>query len=493
MRVSLLYKDHAMDWRKKKSGTHCYDDLKFEVLLETMSRGSKEVYGWCSRVMEESLQSEEEILYRQAVMKDCIRNAKVVKQLYEIADSAVKEIVWNRSYVLINDEPSVVIDNAIQRLGHFLQKYTKIRKQLNLSSNEFSSEGFLGMIQGYRETITKEFVEKVDSCIRYFEKMEQVEVNVSTGVAFRATGYQLCKKERLSLSRFSASKDAQRLSVNPSNTELISQLLELKQRGLEETADILACAADEMKDYFLELQKELAFYCGGIQLYQELSRFGCPISFPKVCTTNENQLNFQELYDVGLALSQQKKVVGNTLNLNGCRLILITGANQGGKSTFLRSIGIAQMMFQAGLFVGASYYESSLYQGLYTHFRKDEDMKMNRGKLSDELKRFNDISKEIRNGAVLMCNESFSSTNEKEGSEIAIPILNAFADSGIRVFMVTHFYTLPKYYEEQFKDGGGMILQAERKEDATRSYRMVQKPLEENSYALDLYQQLFEE
>jgi DNA mismatch repair ATPase MutS len=49
----------------------------------------------------------------------------------------------------------------------------------------------------------------------------------------------------------------------------------------------------------------------------------------------------------------ERTVVGNTVDLDGKSLVIVTGANQGGKSTFLRSVGLAQLMMQAGMYVGA--------------------------------------------------------------------------------------------------------------------------------------------
>ena len=98
---------------------------------------------------------------------------------------------------------------------------------------------------------------------------------------------------------------------------------------------------------------------------------------------------------------------------------MITGANQGGKSTFLRSVGVAQLMTQCGMFVGAQSLRVNVCDGVFTHYKREEDETMESGKLDEELARMSEIADHIGAGSVLLCNESFAATNEREGSQIA--------------------------------------------------------------------------
>ena len=121
---------------------------------------------------------------------------------------------------------------------------------------------------------------------------------------------------------------------------------------------------------------------------------------------------------------------------------MITGANQGGKSTFLRSVGLAQLMMQAGMFVAAGSFTATTCTGLFTHYKREEDATMEKGKLEEELARMSGIADQITAGGLLLCNESFASTNEREGSEIARQIIRALTEAGIRIAFVTHLYDL---------------------------------------------------
>jgi DNA mismatch repair ATPase MutS len=125
------------------------------------------------------------------------------------------------------------------------------------------------------------------------------------------------------------------------------------------------------------------------------------------------------LYDPCLSLRLGNRVVGNDIDANGKHLVMITGANQGGKSTLLRSVGLAQLMMQAGMFAPARSFTADICHGLFTHFKREEDDTMTSGKLDEELARMSDIAEQITPHSQLLCNESFASTNEREGSEIA--------------------------------------------------------------------------
>ena len=82
-----------------------------------------------------------------------------------------------------------------------------------------------------------------------------------------------------------------------------------------------------------------------------------------------------------MCMEQRVNAVGNTCRMDHKMLLIVTGANQGGKSTFLRSIGIAQIMMQCGLMVAANSYESGIFPHFFTHFTRREDSEMNSGRL----------------------------------------------------------------------------------------------------------------
>jgi len=197
------------------------------------------------------------------------------------------------------------------------------------------------------------------------------------------------------------------------------------------------------------------------------------------------------LYDVCLALTMKRRAVGNDVNANNKGLVVITGANQGGKSTFLRSIGLAQLMMQCGMFVPAESFCSSVCDGLFTHYKREEDTTMKSGKLDEELSRMNDIVEKITPNSLVLFNESFAATNAREGSEIARQIVSALLEKRIKVFFVTHLYEFAHGFSDK-KMENTIFLRAERRTDGKRTFRLTEGEPLQTSYGEDLYNRIFE-
>jgi DNA mismatch repair ATPase MutS len=169
---------------------------------------------------------------------------------------------------------------------------------------------------------------------------------------------------------------------------------------------------------------------------------------------------------------------------------MITGANQGGKSTFLRSIGLAQLMMQCGMFVPAESFRANVCDGIFTHYKREEDVSMISGKLDEELGRMSSIVDNLTPGSMVLFNESFASTNEREGSEIARQIVRALLESGIKVFYVTHLFDLAQRFYFAKMDTA-LFLRAERLADGQRTFRIVEGEPLPTSYGEDLYRRIF--
>lgn len=494
MDVRLLYKNQPMSWGyvkyKEKANTYI-DDFKVQVLLDTMSVGDELIYNCTKEVFLTPLLNEEQITYRQEILKDCLNNQQKIKTLYDIAASAIDDIAENKKLTLISDYSTEVLTNAIDKLRNYMAKFALLKEQTSHDIEEFHSEGFIDLFSRINNELGPDSMKEIDEILKACTS-KKVRINATLGTSLRAADCTISKNTLFTNKKFgflSDNDNTLKVNVGSSDTKNVGYLLELKQRGLENIANILATVVDNMQEFFLNLRRELSFYYGCINLYQELNKLNCKLCFPKVYPSPEKVLHFSNLYDVGLAISLKKNVVSNSLDLDQCDLIIITGANGGGKSTFIRSIGLSQIMTQSGLFVGADTFETSICDNIYTHFRKNEDAQMNSGKLDDELRRLSNMIEIMNRDSMLICNESFSSTNEKEGTEIALPIIKGLTENGIRLFFVTHFYSLVNYFYE--KHTKVAILQAQRNEDGSRSYKLVQGEPNKSSFANDIYEQLF--
>jgi len=141
--------------------------------------------------------------------------------------------------------------------------------------------------------------------------------------------------------------------------------------------------------------------------------------------------------------------------------------------------------------VAAKRFSASVCAGVFTHYKRKEDVTIKSGKLDEELSRMSEIVDNIKPGCILLCNESFASTNEREGSEIARQITNAFLESGVKVFFVTHLFELAKgFYNKKMESI--LFLRAERQIDGQRTFRLNEGEPMPTSYGKDLFKQIFE-
>jgi DNA mismatch repair ATPase MutS len=178
------------------------------------------------------------------------------------------------------------------------------------------------------------------------------------------------------------------------------------------------------------------------------------------------------LYDVSARLHLRDRVVGNTVDADGKSLVLITGANQGGKSTFLRSVGLAQLMMQAGMFVAADRLPRT--SALFTHYKREEDATMELGKLDEELARMSAAADAIR---------------PDEGSEIARQVVSVLIESRVKVFFVTHLFDFADSVHRQAR-GDVRFLRAERESDGRRTFRLVEGEPLPTSFGEDSYRRI---
>ncbi len=278
--------------------------------------------------------------------------------------------------------------------------------------------------------------------------------------------------------------------LDPRDERGAEALCNLRDRGMNLVANALAQSADHIQSFFNMLRVELGFYVGCLNLSERLKAMGKPTCFPVPVPIAEPSHLFTGLYDVCLALTNGGKVVGNDIHADKKALVIITGANQGGKSTFLRSIGLAQLMMQAGMFVPADSFTANLCSAVFTHYKREEDTHMESGKFDEELSRMSLIADHVMPDALLLFNESFAATNEREGSEIARQIVTALLEGRNKVFFVTHLYSFADSFYEQARDNT-LFLRAERQDDGTRTFKLVEAEPLETSFGEDLYNRIF--
>ena len=502
MRVWLLYPDREFDLKNSYAKKEdLIKDLNFHIVYKMMSKEDDYFYQVANKVMMKPLLTKRDIEYRHGMMKDSLKCGDEFMQIYDIARVAVKSVnEYNDAYERRKGDLGAA--SMVTELLNFMDFLVKQLSKLSFFIDEyrpnFSSEAMLSFCDRFKEEYSDERMEKI------LAELNNLDFWTAGGkLTISGTCGQGMKLDNLIVNdvvRRRRRKAAKTMSV----VEKVNLMFKQNAFALEEDEDrheakelekiaiahILRVYDDfikELEQFFEQLKLQMAFYAACANFYKRLDEIGLPMCFPEVA--EEGNGTYIGLYELTYAIYIQKKPVVNGLRMGDKRLLFVTGANQGGKSTFLRSIGVAQVLFQCGMLVPAETYIGRLYENIFTHFTRREDSSMNSGRLEEELKRMNGIINEVSPNSLLLLNESFASTTEKEGAIIMSGIVKALAELGCSVLIVTHLYEFTRSVFAQELDYT-LFLSAERKNNGVRTYRMVPREPGHTSYGLDLYEDM---
>ncbi len=494
MKAFLMYPDRDFDPAAELpvNEEDLAADLELGTLLDAMADGDKFLHAVARRGIHSGLASPAEITYRQHVLADCVAQPGAIRDLYDLA---VETINAERQVFgfLFRESPDTILRRSRQLMGLYVKSLRRLADLAARHAPGFRSEGFTRFFAMLASELTDDYFAEMEAHLSDLDFRRGTLISARLGKGNKGAGYVLRRhpssrgwRDRLpARNRVSYS-----FTIAERDESGMRSLSELTSRGVNDTANSLAQSADHIKSFYQLLRAELGFYLGCLNLRGQLAARGQPVCYPVPAAPRADRLSARGLYDASLALTLDGTVTGNDVDGDGRQLIMITGANQGGKSTFLRAVGQAQLMLQAGMFVPAESLAGSVCSGIFTHFKREEDATMEKGKLDEELDRMSAITAEIAPAGLLLCNESFASTNEREGSEIARQIIRALTEAGIRIVFVTHLYDLAGYCYSSNK-GTALFLRAERQPDGHRTFKLPEGEPLATSYGQDLYRQVF--
>jgi hypothetical protein len=508
MKAFLMYRDRDFDLEQKPpwNAEALAQDLELMTLFTAMAGSDKFLFEVARSAILSALYTDvATVLYRQDILKDCLKRPFVIRGVYHMAIRAIqkaKEHSWGRS----STYPDAILRSSVDTLEGLILILKELKNVAEAHVDEVESEGLKRLLVTVRTELSDEYFATIRSHLQRLKFRDGVLISAKLGKGNKGTNHVLRRLEpgkwdwlkriipqeiwSIFGQLFPERGPAYSFTLHPRDDSGARALTELRERGIQLVANAMAQSADHILDFFKMLQIELAFYVGCLNLNERLVKQGAPICFPAPSDLSERIHVCQGLFDVCLTLTKDQRVVGNDLHAAEKELVIITGANTGGKSTFLRSLGLSQIMMQCGMFVAAESMSANLCQGIFTHYRREEDVSMESGKLDEELSRMRQIAESITRNSMLLFNESFTATNEREGSEIATQLVSALLEKGMKIFFVTHLYTFAhKIFERRMKNT--LFLRAQREDDGSRTFKLLEAEPLETSYGEDLYNEVF--
>lgn len=503
MKPFLMYRDRdfAPEDNLPPNAADLKQDLELDTLFAAMADNDSYLLEVAQKTVLASLDDPQTILYRQHILADCLINQpEIARLMYGLAGEAIEreKKIWPWASARY---PRGLLYRVVEVLQVFLEILQRLRSISDEHAGRFSSEGFRRLFGMIARELDDTYLTTVKEDLDRLKFRSGILMSAALGKGNKGADYVLCRPsetcqgwvERFQewlggMTRANGSRYVYEIADRDEAGH--TALSELQDRGISRVAAALAQSADDILGFFKMLRFELGFYVGCLNLRDQLTRKHEAICLPEPLPADTTMFSARGLYDACLSLTVAGRVVANDLTEDDRALAMITGANRGGKSTFLRSVGLAQVMMQCGMFVPAKSFRANVCRGIFTHFRREEDNSMHSGKLDEELSRMSSIIDSVTPTSLVLLNESFASTNEREGSEIARQIVQALLKTGIKVFYVTHMFDLAQGFYLSEMDNA-LFLRAERLSDGQRTFRLVEgKPLP-TSYGEDLYRRIF--
>lgn len=431
-------------------------------------------------ILTELITDEDVVRWRQDILEDFINVPQLelklqrsIKTIYDNAHSLYAKSGSTQSFFEVQENIRSIeaFADCMNDCHEFIQKYGNrlhsdgVKRVLEELEERYNSESYRALLDEVAELKTRlaEGIKSVTFAINFDSVMRPTEVMLLS--VDRESVRKKTRFERL-LSRAESAEPVSEIyarkskdgTINEVNSALFSELDALSGGYMKRVNTAIRRCYEESTDMLIKLSRQIDFYVGAKGLYERAQQMGLPFCRPAIVPKEQRRFCCSAMHDPVLTNRMfSERVRDNNavpIYTNDCsmddsaRLLIISGTNNGGKTTYLRAAAVNQILAQAGLFVYAEKAEVSLCDRIFFLTPKEEKAGVNTSRFTEECK---DIRRTIDSAteySLILMNESLSSTNPYDGQLLGEEVLRIFADIGCRLVFTTHIQELADFPEK---------------------------------------------
>jgi hypothetical protein len=437
------------------------------------------------RILSELNSNPQVINYRQQMLEDLLRLPKLVEGFSKLLPQLGELATAGRGSGWGENLPLIQVGSRLAELEHYVSCVDDLAMLLDNAGGKLQAAGLLKLQAFLKEIKADSDYQKLAAALpglrSEIDKAGSVTIGINLDAQLRPESATLLSINEGHfagkggfLERLLGSSSSNLRGVTPlyralegktsmPEHQLFREMNEMLERIILPVAEALGQYTRHTGAPLAALEPELAFYLGAVRLTNELRAAGLALCRPEIAPAEAGLGEIKGLYCFDLALrfraNHSDKNFGGGIVTNDvafgpeATIFILTGPNSGGKTTFTRAVGQAQILFQAGLMVPASAARLSPVDGIYTHFILPERPETEGGRLADELERMAEIFKAASRYSLILLNEPLASTDHVSARLLSREILAGLRLLGARTIYVTHLHEL-------VEDGLAMVKQS---------------------------------